>query len=135
MAVATGPGATSILSTTFKAGADLSSDQFKFVKLNANRQVILCAAATDVPIGVLQNKPDASGKAAEVMMTGISKVNSDAALTAGNLIGTASDGQADAKIAGTDTTEYIVGQVIQGSGAAAEMAEASINCLNPVRAA
>lgn len=118
-----------------KAGADLSTHLYKFVKLNADNQVIICAAATDIPIGVLQNKPDASGKAAEVCCIGVTKVNSDAALTAGNLIGTAADGQADAKTAGTDTTEYILGQVIVGSAAAAGYATAVVNCASPARAA
>ena len=135
MTVALGPGTHSILTLGLEANEDLSSDQFMFVKLNADRKVIACVAATDVPIGVLQNKPDAAGKQAEVMVIGVSKVSSDASLTYGNLIGTSADGQADAKIPGTDTTEYIVGQVIKGSGAAASMAEAAINCLAPVRAA
>lgn len=118
-----------------KAGADLSTHQYKFVKLNANGQVVICAAATDVPIGVLQNKPDASGKAAQVCCVGVTKVNSDAALTAGNLIGTSADGQADAKTAGTDTTEYTVGQVIVGSSGAGAYATAVVNCASPARAA
>lgn len=118
-----------------KAGADLSTKQYYFVKLNADNQVIVCAAATDVPIGVLQNKPDASGKAAEVCAIGVTKVNSDAALTAGNLIGPAADGQADAKTAGTDTTEYVCGQVVVGSAAAGGFATAVINCANLNRAA
>ena len=114
-----------------KAGADLSAAQYMFVKLNADNQVILCAAATDIPIGVLQNKPDASGKAAEVCVMGITKVSSDAALTAGNMIGPAADGQADAKTAGTDATGFVCGQVVVGSAAAAGLAVAVINCATP----
>ena len=76
----------------FTASADLSGKQFYFVKLSGAGTVTVCAAATDVPIGVLQNKPT-SGQAAEVMMLGISKVSSDAALSRGNLIGTSGDGQ------------------------------------------
>lgn len=120
---------------SFNAGADLSTKQFYFVKLNANRQVIVCAAATDKPVGVLQNKPDASGKEAEVMVLGRSKVSADAVLAAGNLIGTASDGQADVKVPGTDTTEYICGMVTTGVSSAGEIAEALINCINIARAA
>lgn len=119
---------------SFVAGATLATKQYYFVKLSADNTVIVCAAATDVPIGVVQNAP-ASGGIAEVCVVGITKVSSDAALTAGNLIGTAADGQADAKTAGTDTTEYTVGQVIIGSAAAAGLATAAINCLNPHRSA
>lgn len=120
---------------SYEAGADLSTHQFKFVKLSADRKVIICAAATDVPVGVLQNKPDASGKEALVMVAGRTKVNSDAALTIGAQIGTAADGQADIKVPGTDTTEFICGIVSRISGAAGEMAEANISCANAARAA
>jgi len=116
------------------AGADLSTLQYYYVKLSTTDTVVVCAAATDVPIGVLQNAPT-SGQAAEIMVTGITKVNSNAALSIGNLIGTAADGQADAKTAGTDTTEYVVGVVLEASGAAGELATATVNCLNPHRAA
>ena len=118
-----------------KAGADLSAAQYMFVKLNADNQVILCAAATDIPLGVLQNKPDASGKAAEVCCVGLTKLSSDEALTAGWLVGTSADGQADRKIAGTDTTNYVVGHVVVGTGAAAGLATAFVNCASPHRGA
>lgn len=116
------------------ASADLSGKQFYFVKMSGANTVTVCAAATDIPVGVLQNKPTA-GQAAEVMSIGVSKVSSDAALSRGNLIGPSADGQADAKTPGTDTTEYIVGQVIGASGAAGGLATAMINCASPARAA
>lgn len=116
------------------AGADLSSSQYYFVKLSTTDTVIACAAATDVPIGILQNAPT-SGQEATIMVTGISKVSSNAALTIGNLIGTSGDGQADAKTAGTDTTEYVVGVVLEATGGAAELATCTVNGLNPHRAA
>lgn len=117
----------------FTAGEDLSSKQYYFVK-QSGQTVIACTGATDIPIGVLQNAPT-SGQAAEVMSIGISKVNSDAALSVGALIGTSADGQADAKTPGTDTTEYVVGRVIGASGAAGGYATAMINCASPARAA
>ena len=115
------------------AGEDLSSKQYYFVKLSGST-VVACGGATDKPIGVLQNAPT-SGQAAEVMVIGITKVSSDAALSVGNLIGTSGDGQADAKTPGTDTTEYIAGQVVGASGAAGGYATAVINCANLARAA
>lgn len=124
-----------VLTHSFTASADLSAKKYYFVKLHTTvDQVAVCAAATDKPIGVLQNNPT-SGQTAEVMMLGISKVNSDAALSIGDLIGTAADGQADAKTPGTDTTEYVVGIVLVASAAAAGYATAAINCLNPHRGA
>ena len=119
-----------------EANADLSAaaNQYKFVKLTSAK-VALCAAATDIPIGVLQNKPKA-GETADVLALGVSKVRSDANLVAQDLIGTAADGEADAKVPGTDTTEYVVGMVlIDTSAAAGDYTTAYINCLNPHRAA
>jgi hypothetical protein len=119
----------------FKAGAaSLAAKQFYFVKLDSAGDIVVCAAATDVPIGILQNAPGV-GEACEVMMAGISKVSSDAALTIGDQIGTSADGQADAKTVGTDTTEYVVGRVLVASGAAAELATVAFSCLAPHRAA
>lgn len=123
-----------ILLESKEAAVDLSAKQFYFVELASTGKVDACNAATDKPYGVLQNKPTA-GKTAVIMRLGVSKVNSDAALAIGDLIGTSADGQADAKTPGTDTTEYVVGMVEEASGAAGELATASINCLNPHRAA
>lgn len=123
------------LDISLPAGADLSAKQYYFVKLNSSGQAIVCAAATDVPVGVLQNDPAASGRGATVRVLGKSKVSSDASLSVGDLVGTSGDGQADAKTPGTDTTEYVVGQVLQAGGAAGEMSEVLVNCCNPVRAA
>jgi len=110
------------------AGADLSAvaNQYKAVKLSANKTVILCAAATDVPVGILQNTPG-SGQAATVGVRGVTKWQADAAIAAGVQVGTSADGQADAKVAGTDITEYVIGQVVGGAGAAGEIAEVLIS--------
>ncbi len=134
MAVAEGPSQKPIHTESFKADADLSAKQFYFVKMTANpREIGVCSNAADRPIGVLQNKPDASGKAAEVMVIGRTKVSSDAALNEGDAIGPSGDGQAIAKTqtTGGDTAEYVGGTVIAASGAAGEMAEAVIQCSVP----
>lgn len=134
MAVATGPGTTSVLMKSFKADADLSAKQFYLVKMTTNPlEVGVCAATGDKPVGILQNKPNAAGKAAEVMIIGISKISSDAGLNEADAIGPASDGQGVAKTltTGGDSTEYVVGTVIAASGAAGEMAELALNCATP----
>jgi hypothetical protein len=120
--------------TGLTASADLSAKQFYFVKISGDNTVTVCAAATDKPIGVLQNAPT-SGQEAEVTCIGQTKVSADAGLTAGALIGTSGDGQADPKTPGTDTTEYVVGAVISGVSNAAELATVVINCASPCRAA
>jgi hypothetical protein len=121
--------------STFIAGADLTANQFHYVKLNANNQVILCAAATDTSIGILQNTP-ASGEGAEVMMLGVSKVRVGAggAIAAGNLVGTDASGHCDPKTPGVDTTEYGTGYCVEGAGVNA-IGTVTINGLNPLRCA
>lgn len=122
-----------VFTFSLEAGADLSAKQYYFVKLSSGKAAV-CSAATDKPIGVLQNKPT-SGQTAEIMALGISKVSGDADLSADDLIGTSADGQADAKTVGTDTTEYVVGRVLEDNGAAGGLVTALINCMNPHRAA
>jgi hypothetical protein len=98
------------------ASADLSSKQYHFVKMSGANTVDVTSAITDKTIGVLQNTPT-SGQAAEVCIFGITKVVADGNLTAGNLIGTSSDAQADAITAGSDDTVYVVGQALESAAA------------------
>ncbi len=113
---------------TLTAAADLSSKQYHFVKLASATTVNVCAAITDKPIGVLQNKPT-SGQAAEIVMFGVSKVVADGTLAAGNILGTSADGQADAITPGTDTTVFAAGQAISAASAG-ETATAFVNISN-----
>lgn len=126
--------ANSAVKITLVAGEDLSAKQFYFVKINSSGQAVACSGATDKPIGVLQNDPT-SGKEAIVTVVGGTKVVAGASIDEGVLIGTASTGKADAKVPGTDTTEYVVGQVILAAGADGEILTAVVNCSNPHRAA
>jgi hypothetical protein len=122
------------LRITLPAGADLSAKQYYFVKVNTSGQAVLCAAATDRPIGVLQNNPT-SGQEAAIVVVGGTKVVSSASIDEGALIGTNGDGKADAKTPGSDTTEYGVGTVILAAGADNEILTAVVNCAAPARAA
>lgn len=122
-------------SITLEAGADLSTQQYRFVKLDGNGRVIAIAAATDKPIGILQDKPAALGRAAEVMTMGVSKLSMDAAVALPAAIGPSADGQGAAKVAGTDITHYIVGQLLKASGAAGEISTVAFDCLNAGRGA
>jgi len=122
------------------SGEDLSATtaQYKFVKLSADRTVVLCTGATDVPIGVLQAPTPTAvyPQAVTVCSCGITKLRADASLTYGNAIGTSADGEADAKAVGVDTTEYIVGQVLEVAGGttAGNYITAVIDCASPRRA-
>ena len=101
---------------TLTAAADLSSNQYYFVKLASATTVNVCTAITDLPIGILQNTPT-SGQAADVRIFGISKASADGTLTAGRWIGTSADSQAAGITPGSDTTVYVMGQAIQAASA------------------
>src|SRR5262245_52596610 len=116
------------------AGADLTSSQFKIVKFSADNTVVECAAITDKPCGVLQNAPR-SGAAATVVVVGQCKVLASASISAGAVIGTTNAGKAVAIVAGSDTTQYVVGIVSTASGANNEILTAMVDCSAPARAA
>jgi len=122
-----------------KAGADLSaaSNQFKLVKISASGTVVLCSAVTDKPCGVLQNRPQ-NGEAAEVVALGITKILAASAdLAAGAMVGTSTAGTAAAYVFGTDTTKYLVGEILAFDNADNDgaLVTASVNCINPPRGA
>lgn len=108
-----------VLMQSFKAAEDLSSNQFHFVTLSDGDTVKLLDAATDIPIGILQNAPSAAGQVADVMILGISKCVANAAIAVGvfvkaEFVGVADCGKADA--ADTDK-DVIAGMVVYASGA------------------
>ena len=105
-----------IMAGSLTAAADLSSNQFYFVKLASATTVNVCTAITDLPIGILQNAPT-SGQSAVVAIFGISKASADGTITAGRWIGTSADSQAAGITPGSDTTVYVMGQAIQAASA------------------
>lgn len=70
---------TGQFTVTRKAAADLRTHQYKFVKLDANGDLILCAAAGERAFGVLQNKPNV-GEAGQVCILGLTQVLAGAAV-------------------------------------------------------
>jgi len=119
---------------TLVAGADLSALQYNFVKINSSGLAVACAAATDIPVGVLQNAP-ISGQEAEVLVVGGTKIKAGAAIGEGAQIGTGSTGKAVALVAGTDATKYVAGTLLTESAADGNIVTAVINCATPHRAA
>ena len=95
------------------AAADLSAQQFRFVKVTAAEQVNL-AGAGEAVAGVLQNKPT-SGQAASVWGTGsTTKVVCGAAVTAGADVTPDANGDAVTAASGN----YIAGKALDaGAGA------------------
>jgi hypothetical protein len=108
-----------------KANADLSAKQYLFVKIAAAKAVDVCSAATDRPVGILQNKPT-SGQNAEVAFLGVSKVVCGGTITAGDQIGTDANGKAVSLAAGTDTTKFVVGIALE-AGASGRIISALID--------
>lgn len=113
---------------SFQAAADLSAQQFRFVKLDANGQVAAISAVTDIPIGILQDKPAAQGRAACVMLDGISKVVGGANLAKSDQIGPDAQGRAVAYVAGTDTTKYKLGQILEDNSVAGGLCTVAFDC-------
>ena len=118
-----------VLCLDFPAGGDLSSNQYYICKLSTAGEVTACTAGGDAPLGILQNNPDSSGKTAQVLIYGVSKVSSDEALEIGNRIGPSADGQAAVKTLNSSANdgEYHLGLVLDpATSAAGEYASAVI---------
>lgn len=112
---------------TFLAGGTIV--QYTFVKLSAANTVVACSGTTDKPIGVAQEGA-VSGGDVKVCISGITKLEGDADLAAGNAIGTSADAQA-AAYSVSDTTKYIVGSVLIDNGAAGGLITAVVDCAAP----
>lgn len=109
---------------TFKADEDLSNDQYRIVVLDASSgKVRRPNAATDIPLGVLQNADaDAADKPAVVALIGcggISKMQAGAGSVAiGVIVGMEYVGATDAgKGIAAVATMYPVGVVVEAASA------------------
>jgi len=107
---------------SMEAGEDMSSSQYYMVDVSAADKVDLVDAATDAPIGVLQNAPE-SGQAALVRITGHTKVVVGAPVSVNDKVMPDASGRAVTATPGSDTTKYIVGTVTKAADAAGEIAE------------
>src|SRR5690242_10406234 len=94
---------------TFKAGADLSSSQYRFVKLDSTQnQVVVATAGTDNIIGVLQDTPT-SGDAARVTLAnagGTTLITASAAISLGAYVTATTGGKA---VATTTSGNHVIG--------------------------
>lgn len=76
-----------VLALSVEADADLSADQYKIVDIASDQQVsVLATTSTLMALGVLQNKPNAAGKVAEVMVMGVTKMIAGETIAAGELV-------------------------------------------------
>lgn len=85
---------------TVEAAGDLSAAQYHFVKLDTNDQAVLCDAAGEQAYGVLQNTPEAAGRAGTVARDGITKVVAGEAIALGDEVATNASGRAVTALVG-----------------------------------
>ncbi len=102
------------------ASADLSASQFCGAKVSGVNTVTVGAAAADVVIGVIQNKPT-SGQAVELAVGGVSKVKAGAAVTAGAQLMMDASGRF---ITAATTGSRVYGVALETAGAANEIIRA-----------
>lgn len=107
------------------ASADMSSNQFKFVKAGpADNQFALCGVEGEFALGVLQDNPQ-SGNAGAIAVEGIVKVEAGEALAANDFVGTDASGKAIVVSAGVTAQSlgyWIRGVVLEGASADGELA-------------
>lgn len=84
-----------------KSKSDNSAKQYYAVELTAADEVDVANGATDLIVGILQNKPKA-GESAAVLSAGISKAVAGGTIAAGNRVGTDANGKLVAKTADAD---------------------------------
>lgn len=114
------------------AGVDLTQNQFTAVKHHGTAtvdRVIAIAAATDLPLGVLQNAP-AQGEESEVVLTGIAKLKAGGTIARDDLLTIAADGRFVKATPGTDTTKYVVGRALE-SAVANQIFSGAVNFSTP----
>lgn len=99
-------------SFSLPAAADLSTHQYKFVTVNGSGQAALSTLGA-ASAGVLQDDPDAVGRAGYVMSDGISQVVAGAPVPVGSLV--ASDANGKAKVAASG--EYVHGVALTAATA------------------
>lgn len=101
---------------TLVAGADLSSSQYRFVKVDSTaNQVVICGDG-ETGDGVLQNDPT-SGQAATVCIAGVTKVYAGGNFSAGDAISSGAAGVANISANG----DYMLGKATT-AGASATIA-------------
>jgi len=115
------------------AGEDLSSAQYKFVKLdNGTGNVVAVDGATDRPFGVLQNDP-ASGEIAEITIVGGTKVEAGGTASVGQpLFSNASAVAVTLGVGTTGSAAYLVGTFVEDAASGA-VTTAVIDCANAGR--
>jgi hypothetical protein len=103
-------------SFTLVAAADQSASQFRFINVDSNGKGVTPSVAGQRVVGVRNNKPK-SGEAATIVASGISIVESGAAVTVGGDVMTDTSGRA---IDATGATAIVAGIALEAASAAGQ---------------
>lgn len=71
---------------TVPAGSDLSTKQYYPMVLNSSKQLALATGEGGDVVGILQDKPDAAGRAGCLAIGGVSKAIAGGTITAGSRV-------------------------------------------------
>lgn len=93
------------------AGEDLSAKQYFIVQLAADGEVEVAEGATDLIVGVLQNKPE-SGEQAVYRFLGTTKVKAGGAISVGDWVTTDASGEA---VATTTDGNIVIGRALEAA--------------------
>jgi hypothetical protein len=107
---------------TIEAGSDLSSDQWKFVKVASDGQCDLNTTAGGRCNGVLLNDPAAAGRDAEVAIDGRVKVKAGGTVASGATVSSNATGLA---VTSVTSGHHVLGLCLVG-GASGELIEVQL---------
>ena len=105
------------------AGADLSSHQYKIVYLSAAKTVSLQTTAGAGGIGILQNEPAASGRSAQVAISGRVKALAGAVVAAGVKV----TNDATGRIVTAQGDDEVLGESVIAGAAAGDVMEVVVS--------
>ncbi len=110
-------GSAFVWDDSFSAAQDLSSHQYKVMKLSGKDQVDLVASATGRSFGILLNKPK-SGEAADVRILGKSPANVDGTVNGGIVPGDYLGPDANSRLVKKSTPDNSVMAISNGTSSA-----------------
>lgn len=114
-----------VLDYSFIAEGDLSGSQYCAVTLGTAAGSCKICGVSDMPIGILQNKPTA-GQEATVRLLGTSVVKANGAYAKGDMLAVvAATGKADTAVPGANL--WVLGQALYASGATNDEIEITVS--------
>lgn len=116
---------------TKEAGEDLSEKQFYIVQMDSSGDMEVAEGATDLLLGVLQDKPE-SGQAGTYRHKGTSKVIASAAIAIGAYVTTNNAGKA---VTTTTQGDAVIGMALEAAAADGDIIEIQLMRFNYVAGA